>query len=360
MMDRTVYEVFGSDAKTMTMALLEAAEVNERIPAGASIALKPNLVVPKSPDSGATTHAGVLEGILEYLTEHGRRNMAVIEGAWVGDSTRRGFAVCGYDALAKRFHAELIDLKQDKTRTVQTKIGPMEICCKALDTDYLINLPVLKGHCQTVMTCSLKNCKGCIPDKEKRRFHALGLHRPIAALAAALKPQLTIVDAICGDLDFEEGGTPVPMNRMLLGTDMVMLDAYGCRLMGIRPSDVSYIALAESFGAGHAAMAENELVQLNTPDCAQGAFSPVGIVKKLTKNVDARQACSACFGNLVHALYRMEREGTPCREPIAIGQGFSDVPVDGVGVGRCVNCAANCIAGCPPTADAIMAALRAQ
>ena len=34
------------------------------------------------------------------------------------------------------------------------------------------------------MTCALKNLKGCLPDREKRRFHALGLTKPIAALGA--------------------------------------------------------------------------------------------------------------------------------------------------------------------------------
>ena len=53
-----------------------------------------------------------------------------------------------------------------------------------------------------------------------------------AALAAALKPGLIVVDSICGDLDFEEGGNPIQTNRMYLGTDAVQLDAYGGSLMG--------------------------------------------------------------------------------------------------------------------------------
>lgn len=88
---------------------------------------------------------------------------------------------------------------------------------------------------------------------------------PIAALAAALRPALTIVDSICGDLDFEEGGNPVPTGRMLLGTDMVQIDAYGCRLMGLGPAQVPYIGLAERWGAGSSALAEGELVRLNAP-----------------------------------------------------------------------------------------------
>ena len=68
---------------------------------------------------------------------------------------------------------------------------------------------------QTVMTCALKNLKGCLPDREKRRFHTEELMRPIAALAAAIRPKLIIVDSICGDLNFEEGGNPVHTNRTL-------------------------------------------------------------------------------------------------------------------------------------------------
>ena len=103
----------------------------------------------------------------------------------MGDDTGRAFRAAGYEAVGKKYGVPLFDLKRDKTRRVDTPLRPMDICCRALDADYLINLPVLKGHCQTAMTCALKNCKGCLPDREKRRFHAEGLMRPIAALAAA-------------------------------------------------------------------------------------------------------------------------------------------------------------------------------
>ena len=212
-----IYEIFGTNAHAMTRALMESAGAACKIPSGASVALKPNLVVAASPETGATTHAGVLSGAIEYLRDHGFRDISIIEGSWVGDDTGRAFRAAGYEAVGKKYGVPLFDLKRDKTRRVDTPLRPMDICCRALDADYLINLPVLKGHCQTAMTCALKNCKGCLPDREKRRFHSEGLMRPIAALAAALRPELTIVDSLCGDLDFEEGGNPVPTGRMLLG-----------------------------------------------------------------------------------------------------------------------------------------------
>ena len=350
-----IYEIFGADAHAMTRALLEGADAARLLPAGADVALKPNLVLDAAPETGATTHAGVLSGTIEYLLDHGFRDICIVEGSWVGADTGRAFRAAGYEAVAERYGVPLYDLKRDKTRRVDTPLRPMDICCRALDAGCIINLPVLKGHCQTAMTCALKNCKGCLPDREKRRFHAEGLMEPIAALAAALRPKvrLTLVDSICGDLNFEEGGTPVPTGRMLLGTDPVQLDAYGCHLMGLDPAQVPYIGLAEAWGAGCAAWSEGDIVRLNRPTEASEYPAPSGTVASLTRRVQAREACSACYASLVRALYRAHGAG----RDIAIGQGWKGVPFDGLGVGACCSCAREQVPGCPPSAEEILRVL---
>ena len=200
-----------------------------------------------------------------------------------------------------------------------------------------------------------KNNKGCIPDYEKRRFHSLGLHGPIAALAAKLRPSLYIIDSICGDLNFEEGGTPIQTNRMLLGHDPVQLDAYGCSLMGIDLHEVKYIRYAEEWGAGSAILSEEDIIRLNPPEVVSAYPCPSGMVAKLTKNVDQRSACSACFGNLVHALYRMEHEyHRTYKGNISIGQEFKGMTCKGIGIGYCCKNAESCVLGCPPSADDII------
>ena len=360
MKDRKLYVTYGSDAKGMTLDLLEAARVADEIPVGASIALKPNLVIAGTPDSGATTHMGIVEGAIEYLQAHGHRDISIIEGSWVGDSTARAFSVCGYPAVSKRYNVPLYDLKKDATRAVKTPIGDIRVCARALDTDYLISLPVLKGHCQTRMTCALKNSKGCLPDSEKRRFHTLGLDRPIGALAAAFRPSLYIVDSICGDLNFEEGGTPVTTNRMFLGRDPVMIDTYGCRLMGIDPREVEYIGYAEQWGAGSGEIGPDDIVMLNDPSHAPAFPRPSGLVSRLTKNVKQDSACSACYGNLVHALYRLQDFEPGFDQKICIGQGFKGKKPDGIGIGNCCRSASCAVPGCPPDAESILQALLEQ
>lgn len=353
-----IYEIYGTNAHEMTKALMRAADVATDIPRGANIALKPNLVKAGAAETGATTHPGVLSGCIEYLQENDFSDISVIESSWVGERTERSIKACGYDKICEKYNVPFYDLKTDSTRTVDTPFRPMEIAGRALDAAYLIDLPVLKGHCQTLMTCALKNLKGCIPDYEKRQFHADGLIKPIAALASALKPSLVIVDSICGDLYFEEGGNPVQTNRMMLGKDAVQMDTYGCKLMGLDLTDVPYINLAEKWGAGSTMVLPEDIVRLNEPVNAQEYPQATGMVKKLTGNVDANCACSACFASLVRALYIANKERITTKDRIYIGQGHQGKDLDGIGIGRCCEKARQCVMGCPPTADAIIRQLR--
>jgi len=349
-----IYQIYGDDAHEMTLKLLEARNAIELVPTGGSVALKPNLVIAGTPESGATTHAGVLSGAIEYFQTRGVKDISVIEGSWVGDDTLRAMRRAGYDKVCDRYDVPFYDLKRDKTRPVDTPVGAIDVCRRALDAGLLVNLPVLKGHCQTVMTCALKNLKGCLPDREKRHFHAMGLMKPIAALGAALKPGLTIVDSICGDLNFEEGGTPVQTNRMYLGTDAVQLDAYGASLMGLRLGDVPYIELAEQYGGGSTRFEPGDIVNLNAPSDAAAYPRPSGTVARLTRRVRQDRACSACFANLVRALYSTDLGKDV---DICIGQGFKDRTFDGLGIGKCCKGASKCVMGCPPTAQQIADAL---
>lgn len=354
-----IYEIYGEDAHEMTYALLTAANAADRIPDGAGVALKPNLVLAASADNGAITHPGVLSGCIAYLKDHGIHDISIMESSWVGAQTDSSFHVSGYDRVCEEYGVPFYDLKKDRVVVVDTPFRPMELCRRAYEADFLIDLPVLKGHCQTRMTCALKNLKGCIPDREKRRFHSEGLFQPIAALAAVLKPDLVIVDSICGDLDFEEGGNPIRTNRMYLGWDALLVDAYGASLMGLGVDEIGYLRLAEEWGAGSMDIASTKITRLNKPQESNSYPSRSAIVDRLTGNVLAKSACSACFASLVRALYILESRGKRYDGSIAIGQEWQGVPFEGLGVGRCAGGAACPVKGCPPSAQDIIKAIAA-
>lgn len=351
-----IHVIYGSDYRKMTYEVLTRIGLADVLRPDMHVGLKPNLVVAKKASEGATTSPAVVEGTIEFLLAHGIKRISIMEGSWVGDDTKRAFRVCGYADIAQKYGIPLYDLKDDGFVVKQVRELELKICKKPLEVDFLINMPVLKAHCQTMLTCALKNLKGCIPDSEKRRFHSLGLMKPIGYLGKALMPGLTVVDAIAGDLTFEEGGNPVRMDRIIAGSDPVLLDAYAASLLGYSPEEIEYIGIAERAGAGSAELASARILEYDIGRKKEMEFRPSNRIKQLTRKVIAKEACSACYGGLVHALQRLDDTGKLqlLPGPLHIGQGFQGQAAEGVGIGQCTREFSRFVAGCPPTAKRIV------
>lgn len=351
-----LYIMYGSDPKNMLEKTLKETKILEDIPSKDSlIGIKPNLVVAQVAELGATTSPDLVEGLIKYLKSSGYHNLIILEGSWVGDRTSLAFEVCGYEKLSKKYDVPLIDLQKDKYRDYQIDETTISVCNQAMDVDYLINMPVLKGHCQTNITCALKNMKGCIPDREKRRFHTMGLHKPIAYLNKVLKQDLIIVDGIIGDLNFEEGGNPVQMNRIILGKDPVLIDTYVAQLLGYELEDVPYIEMAEKLNVGSSRLIDENIRELNQ-DRSPMTINKTRSVQELAKYVEENMACSACYGSLIHALDRLKDKGYLYKldEKIHIGQGYKGKADKGMGIGICTKGFEKNLPGCPPKAKDIV------
>ena len=356
-----ILAVSGTDFKKMTKDLLRAAELSGHIgDRKKRVGIKPNLVCPSPPELGATTHPEIVEGIIEYLREEGFCNIVMAEGAWVGARTRDAADLCGYTDLSERTGVPFIDTKKEKSHPVDCAGMKLAVTEAALDIEFLINVPVLKGHCQTRVTCALKNLKGLLPDSEKRRFHTMGLHKPIAHLSAGIRPDFIVVDHICGDPYFEEGGDPRVTNMILAATDPVLVDSFAARELGINARDVEYIRLAEYLGIGSADLENAEIVDICGAELTAG---PSGKGERrildVSYAVDEVDSCSACYASLVPAIARLEEEGLlrdlPCR--IAIGQGHRGKKGK-LGVGRCTAGFEKSVPGCPPDEETIYREIR--
>ena len=352
-----IWRSYGTDYKEMTKRLLVQSGLEEMLPGKtAKIAVKPNLVTPAPAKFGGTTHPEVVAGIIEFLQERGYGNIVIAEGSWVGDKTAEAFDYCGYNSLAAEYGVELLDMQKQKGVSVDCGGMDLEICRCVKDWDFLINVPVLKGHCQTHITCALKNMKGLIPNTEKRRFHTMGLHKPIAHLNAGIHQDFIVIDHICGDLDFEEGGSPVVRNCVMTACDPVLVDAYVCSLLGYETGDVEYVGLADRLGIG-----SSDLSDLRLITCEGEPFEDLPEHRHLDVSyaVDEVDSCSACYGVLIPALDRLREEGLLDRLPaqISIGQGHRG-KTGKIGVGNCTAKFDFCIKGCPPKEEDIYQQLR--
>ena len=145
-----IIRIYGTEFKDNTVRLLREAELASLIPAkDARIGIKPNLVSASEASFGATTHPEIVAGIIEYLHEEGFNNITIAEGSWVGDKTSRAFELCGYRELSERYGVPLIDTQKDTWHKKDCGGMGLLLCDCADRFDFLINVPVLKGHCQT-------------------------------------------------------------------------------------------------------------------------------------------------------------------------------------------------------------------
>ena len=369
--------IYGKNYTEMAESLCAKAGLSSMIlekckSRSADIAIKPNLLGPIPAEDGATTHPEVVRGIIRYLRSEGFNRITVMESSWVGDKTSDSLLVTGFGALCEELGVPFVDLQQDLSVRKDCAGMKLNICSRPLQADFLINVPVLKGHCQTRLTCALKNMKGCIPSSEKRRFHRMGLHEPIGHLAAGIRQDFILVDSICGDLTFEDGGNPVQQDRMIAAVDPVLCDAYGCSLIGIPIDEVRYISIAETCGAGSSDLScasvscfRDEGDGRQAAETGSGTLSPSAdpehaALIRVRELVDEVDSCSACYANLVPAIRRLEEEGLAeyLKERVCIGQGFRGRRGE-LGVGECTGYFRHNVPGCPPDSERIYNSLRA-
>ena len=72
-----------------------------------------------------------------------------------------------------------------------------------------------------------------------------------------------MVDALCGDLDYEEGGNPVVSNRLFAALDPVLCDTFVANEMGYTVDEIPYIAMAGDLGAGSTDLSAAHVRHLN-------------------------------------------------------------------------------------------------
>ena len=141
------------------------------------------------------------------------------------------------------------DVERVELQTRATRLKELFLPKTVLGVDFLVSMPKLKTHHWAGVTLSLKNMFGIVPGScygwPKNVLHWAGIDRSILDINAAARPDLAIVDGIMG----MEGngpiqGTPKAVGVLLFGDDPVAVDATACRVMGLLPEKVDYLARA--------------------------------------------------------------------------------------------------------------------
>jgi len=228
---------------------------------GDTVLIKPNAKNSTPQGLGVNTDVRVIEAVVDLIKEQGAGRIVIAEGAAYPSGnwdTMSAFRVAGITELAQRKNIELYDLNTASTVEVKVPDGLVLDSFKTgrivLDSDVIINVPVIKTHKETLASICLKNLAVGIAQKwEKKVFHRIGLHESIVDVYANVETHFNVVDGMVGvegDGPNVPKGKPKPLGVILAGDDGLAVDAVGCRIMGIEPREVTHLRLAAERGLG--------------------------------------------------------------------------------------------------------------
>jgi hypothetical protein len=179
----------------------------------------------------------------------------------------------------------------------------------------------------------------------------------VAVLNALLPTGYCIVDGICGDLSFEEGGNPVEANRIIAGRNPLEVDSYCAELIGYKPDEIDYLHFGKELGLGEYASSKTEIIELHPESKPVHTTTSSRQAERYRSLIREDAACSACYSALIYALHRIDGK-VNAGNGLHIGQGYRGKSGSGIGIGNCARGFERCVQGCPPKASDIAAFLR--
>jgi len=245
----------GSRAAMLDQAMSMLGGMGVFVKKGQRVLVKPNIGWDVPPERGANTHPEIVARIIELCRTAGASSVTVFDNSC--DQWQRAYATSGVEEACRRTGATLVNGKDMSLyRQVEiprgVKLKSAKVHTLYLDSDVVINAPVLKHHSGTLMTACMKNLMGVVWDRGF--YHKNDLHQCIADLLTLRKPDLNILDAyhpmVRNGPRGKSADDVVVMKTLLASPDIVAIDAAATKLLEHQPADVRHVALAAGMGLG--------------------------------------------------------------------------------------------------------------
>ncbi|MGD8292827.1 MAG: DUF362 domain-containing protein [Desulfobacterales bacterium] len=238
---------------------VELSKGLDHLPANAKVFVKPNIVfwtkAVNFPKFGVITTSRVVEDMVILLKERGIDDITIGEGTVLRDPKDmecqiHAFETLGYGELKKRYGVNYINIWQRPFENIDLGEGVVvNFNTDILESDFVVDLPVLKTHSQTVVSLGIKNLKGMIDIPSRKRCHNThpqkDLHFWVARLSDKMPSMFTLLDGIYTS---ERGpnidGTMHRSNLLIASADILSADLVGAKALGWNPAEVPHLAHA--------------------------------------------------------------------------------------------------------------------
>jgi uncharacterized protein (DUF362 family) len=234
---------------------------------GNRVLIKPNIAFARPPEGAANTNPEVVAELVQLCFEAGAKEVIVLD--YTLDPARITYEMSGIAKAAEAKGARVVYVSPRDFVPIEVPKGKIlsaydvRVLKQVLDADVFINVPIAKTHGSARLTLGMKNLMGIIQDRGA--WHRSGdLHQCIADFVTAVKPHLTVIDAI---RILASGGPKGPgrveqKDTIIASTDIVAADAYATTLFGLTPNDVPHIIKAAELGVGVADLKRVKIVKV--------------------------------------------------------------------------------------------------
>ena len=221
--------------------------------AGKRVVLKPNLVEYRQAKV-INTDPRVIDAVITLCKREGAAEVVVAEGPGHWRNVQFLVKECGLGAVLEKHGVRFVDLNHDEPVKVLnlgrlTGLDFLYLARTVVAAEVFISLPKLKTHHWAGATLSLKNLFGTLPGIcygwPKNELHWRGIPNSIVDIALSHTPHLAIVDGITGmEGDGPLHGTAKHVGALVMGADLVAVDATCCRLMRLPPERLPTLVYA--------------------------------------------------------------------------------------------------------------------
>lgn len=245
----------GSRIAMLEAGLAALGGIGAFVKAGQSVVIKPNCAWDKTPELAANTHPDIVGRLVKLCKDAGASQVLVFDHAC--DAWQRVYKNSGIQEAVESNGGKMISgadesMYRDHDNPQAVKLKKAKVHQAILDSDVYINVPVLKHHSGARMTACMKNAMGLVWDRSF--FHNHDLHQCIADSVLLRKPDLNILDAYSPMLrngpKGKDANDLIDTKALLIGTDIVAVDAAASKLLGNKDGDVRHIDLAAGMGIG--------------------------------------------------------------------------------------------------------------
>jgi uncharacterized protein (DUF362 family)/Pyruvate/2-oxoacid:ferredoxin oxidoreductase delta subunit len=244
------------DYETLKPKVYEILQTHglDRIKAGNTVLIKPNLLLAAPSQMAVTTHPLVVKSACEFALSMGAR-VQISDSPAMG-AFRKIIKQGGYEEALTGLDVKIAPFEDSEKINIGNPFGSIEVARDAVHADYIINLAKLKTHAQMLLTLGVKNMFGCIIGLRKARWHLrAGIDRRMFArllvrLYESLRPDVTIVDGILAleGLGPGKGGKARELGWLVSGVNAHSVDKTICTLLGMRPADLATLEQAQLLG----------------------------------------------------------------------------------------------------------------